>query len=409
MRHGCQFCAFLLSSTIVALSAHAQATRVRARTFDIAYEVNDAALPLDSVQLWYTQDEGQTWVEFGLDEDRQSPITFHAPDEGTFGFFLVMSNATGASSAAPTTGTPPQEEVLVDFTPPVVQLHALRTTSSLGETVVQIRWTAIDTQLSARPIEIAYRRPPDTRWVAIGGDPLANTGRYDWRVPDSFTGTVSVRVTVSDLGGHRADSETQTIEVGRSPATRVEPPPQTAPATGRDDATLAGSKRAKERIAKLLGEASAHRERGEYSQAVARLRDVIKLDPQRTEAFVEMGAALSGMGDHERAIGAYDLALKQNPNLRSALQGSALVYKEKNDFPAAAERLRTILRYNPHDAEVWMNLGDVAIYQGDEALARDCYTRASQINPKAVETIAEAQQRLALMLETSRGIKRTGK
>jgi len=409
MRHGCLFLALLLSTAIASPIANAQTARVRARAFDIAYEVNDTALPLDSVQLWYTQDDGQTWAEFGLDEDRQSPFAFHAPDEGAFGFFLVMSNATGSSSAAPSAGTAPQQRVLVDFTPPVVQLHPLRMTSSLGETVVQIRWTAIDTQLASRPIEIACRRPPDSTWSPMVADPLANTGRYDWRVPDSVTGTVALRVTVSDLGGHRADSETQNIEITRLPAVRIDPAPQASPAVARDDATLAGSKRAKERIAKLLAEAGAHRERGEYAQAVARLRDVVKLDPQRTEAFVEMGAVLTRMGDHDRALGAYEVALKQNPNLRSALQGSALVYKEKNDFPAAAERLRTILRYNPGDAEVWMNLGDVAIYQGDEALARECYTRATQIDPKATQTVAEAQQRLALMIETSRGTKRAPK
>ena len=56
-----------------------------------------------------------------------------------------------------------------------------------------------------------------------------------------------------------------------------------------------------------------------------------------------------------------------------------------------------------------MNLRDVAVYQGDEVLARDCYTRATNIDPTAAKTIAEAQQRLALMTETSRGLRPKGK
>ncbi len=444
MRHGCPILA--VTTLICALSpaASAQVQRLGVRAFDIEYYVNDDALPLDSVQLWYTQDDGGTWNEYGLDEDRQSPFPFHAPDEGTFGFFFVMSNTTGASSAAPAEGTPPQQRVLVDFTPPVVQLHPLRTTTSLGQTVVHIRWTAIDTQLTSRPIELAYRRPPDTAWQRIGSDPLANTGRYDWRLPDGISGALAVRVTVSDHGGHSADSEVQVIELpaiapGPSPVGRGEvavtgnaspegrggtKPSPLAPLPrgegelalipgpspeGRGEIALAGSKRAMERVGKLMGEAAEHRERGEYAQGVARLREAVKLDPQRTEAFAEMAGMLAKLGDYERALGAYEIALKQNPNLRSALQGSALVLKEKNDFQGAGERLRTILRYNPNDAEVWMNLGDVAIFQGDESLARDCYTRATQIDPKATQVISAAQQRLALMTETSRGAKRDSK
>jgi Tfp pilus assembly protein PilF len=46
------------------------------------------------------------------------------------------------------------------------------------------------------------------------------------------------------------------------------------------------------------------------------------------------------------------------------------------------------------------------VYQGDKVLARDCYTRATNIDPQADMTIAEAQQRLVLMttMKTFRGL-----
>src|SRR3990172_5274401 len=104
MRHGCPKVWIALCVAVGTLPASAQTPRVRTRTFDIEYHVNDEALPLDAVQLWYTQDDGKTWHDYGFDEDRQSPFEFHAPDEGSFGFFLVMTNSTGASSAAPAAG-----------------------------------------------------------------------------------------------------------------------------------------------------------------------------------------------------------------------------------------------------------------------------------------------------------------
>jgi len=57
-----------------------------------------------------------------------------------------------------------------------------------------------------------------------------------------------------------------------------------------------------------------------------------------------------------------------------------------------------------------MNLGGVAVYQGDEVLARDCYIRATNIDFHAAKTIAETLQRLDLMatMKTSRGLRPKG-
>lgn len=130
------------------------------------------------------------------------------------------------------------------------------------------------------------------------------------------------------------------------------------------------------------------------------------LDSQRTEAFALIADLLHPVGDLDRALNAYEIALKQRPNLRTAFQGAALVERDRVNFLAAVERLRTILSYNPNDSEMWMKFGDVMVYQGDEVLARDCYTRATNIDPQAAMAIAEARQPLASMttMNTSRGL-----
>ena len=146
----------------------------------------------------------------------------------------------------------------------------------------------------------------------------------------------------------------------------------------------------------------ALQDRGEYREGIIRLREAVKLDPHRAEAFAEMGAMLYRIGDSERALGAFELALRQDPNMRSALRGAAMLYRRRDDHPRAAALLRTILRRQPDDAEVWMNLGDVAVFQGDEILARECYTRASRVDPSAEGVIADARKRLDLMARASR-------
>ncbi len=403
-RHGCLF----LGTVVSGLSAFGspEPIPVHAETFDIDYHVNDAALPLASVQLWYTPDRGQTWRDYGGDPDRQSPITFSAPGEGLYGFYLIVTNAAGPSSSAPLNGAQPQLWAFVDSTAPVVQLHPLRQSTQLGKRILQVRWTAIDAHLGPRPVALSYESRPAQRWRAITPDPIANTGRYDWTIPDDVSGPVAVRVTVQDQGGHRTHSKPEVMELGGHLS-----PAGAAPDDVRlsiQDPAVPVSRPAAARAKRLFDEALRFRDRGLYAEGIARLREVVRLRPDWPEAFAEMADMLYRIGDPERALSAYQLALRHRPNMRSALRGSALVYRRQNDHTAAARSLRTILHNQPDDAETWMNLGDVAVYQGDELLARECYTRATQVDPRAPEIVAEARKRLDVMASVSRTYRPTG-
>ena len=411
IRHGSLFLAG--SAFLIAGVNGQEPVRVRARAFDIVYSVNDEALPLNAIHLWYSADHGASWHESGFDEDRQSPITFTAPQEGLYGFFLVVANSMGPSSMVPTRGTEAQLWAFVDFTPPIVQLHPVRQSTMLGQRVLQIRWTAIDSHFGSRPVGIAYQRLPDETWHSVTRDPLANSGRFDWRLPEDLSGPVSVRLSVTDQGGHRVNSERQVIEIPPAP---VEHPTHAAqPATlGSGTATSTvgrarlGPTQVNERAARLFSEALALRRRGEFRQGIAHLREAVKLNPRWAEAFAEMADMLYRIGDVDRALSAYKLALREQPTLRSAHRGAAIAYQQINDHTSAARHLRTILRSSPNDAEVWMNLGDIAVYQGDEVLARACYTRATRTDSSATQVIADARKRLSLMAEVSRKYRQTG-
>ncbi len=398
----------VLALWIVVLSSMALRARagdpvpVPMRVFDVEYTVPADAHPLSSVQLWYTTDSGATWHQYGHDEDRQSPITFHAPAEGAFGFYFVVTNATGSSAQTPGRGTPPQLQVFVDYTPPVVQLHDLRQTSSLGRRVVQVRWTAIDAHLPPRPVELLYRLPPAEIWEPLATEPLANTGRFDWVVPETLSGRVAVRVVVRDRGGNRSESADMSVELVPL-STSPDGVESTSVVEADGTRNAAPSQEAvRLRVEKLLVEGRALRERGDHRRAISRLREAVALDPQCTQAFDELGALLYRIGDLERAKSAYDIALRLDPTMRSALVGSADVLREQRSYGAAAERLRTVLRAHPQDADAWIRLGDLGIFQGDELLARECYLRAAKIDPQSTALVEEAQRRLLLMAEANR-------
>lgn len=370
------------------------APRVNTRVFEIDYDTDEAALPLESVQLWYTVDQGRSWHHYGADADRQSPMVFHAPSEGLFGFFFVLTNQAGSSSQPPGTSTKPQLEAFVDFTPPIVQVQPLRMTEVLGERLLQIRWTAVDQNFGSRPIELRFQFEGETEWRRVTDDPVANTGQFDWRLPPQVEGRIAVQIVASDLGGQWSTSVTEPFAI--APATRakeeVVPSSRSAPAVVPNL-----TPEARLRAAQLFAEGMHHRSQGDLPRAISRLREVVRLDPARADAFTEMGGMLSQRGDFERALAAFEVALQLEPNMRSALLGAARAQAQRNDLAGSSDRLRTLLRYYPNDAEAWLELGNMAVHRGDELLARDYYTRATQIDPTATQTIADAQRRLDIL------------
>ena len=354
-----------------------QVTRVRSRTFDIEYRISPAGEPLGSVRLWYTRDKGTTWQLYGQDEDRQSPVPFDAAEEGLYGFCIVATNAVGASGDEPQSGTQPQRWACVDFTPPVVQLHPPQVDPRAADNAtVSIRWTAIDAQFPPRPVSLSYRVAPDGQWQTIAGN-LANTGRYDWRVPADLPGRVVLRVAVLDRGGNRAEAA-RAFELAPAAQARGEADPADAEVVASLTSRIQTiDETARQRSRKLYDQGLWHRDRGERTLARARLRDALKLDPGFSIALVDLASLLYADGDYDAALEAYQLSLKQDPYLRSALEGVAKVHIARREFDQAGDKLWQIVRRDPEDTEAWL------------------HQRAATRDPTATETIERAQRRLA--------------
>ncbi len=368
--------------------------RVPQPRFDIAYDINDAARPLRTVELWYTLDEGQTWRLYGIDEDRVSPVTFTAEQEGLHGFYLLISNAAGVSGPPPTEATEPHFRAFVDHTPPVAQLQRptlVRRSRDLK--IVELRWSALDDHLGNRPIDLAYRTLPDGTWRDVQTN-LPNTGRYDWHIPVDLQGEVMFRMTVRDRGGHAVQCASKAIAIQAEPTPDPSMPEmlneEYTPLGDPPTPTAAEMQRARE----LLRKGRRHALQGEHALAAARLREALELDPRMPEALVELGGALYALNQFEPSVRAYDLALRQTPQDRSALEGIARSLMALNKHSAAEAKLLEIVESDPKDVETWLHLGDVAIYRGNEVAARDYYLKAATLRPEARSVADRARARL---------------
>ncbi len=399
MRHGCPLLLLVCSAVAAAATPptdeHSIA-RVQTRQFDIQYEINADARPLQSIELWYTFDGGATWQSYGLDPDNTPPVNVIAPQEGLCGLYIVATNAVGASGPTPSADTQPQQWVFIDFTPPVCQFHEPKVEQRAGKTVARLSWTAIDANLIDRPIDIACRALPDGAWRSIASH-LPNSGRYDWFVPDDCGRRLMFRLSVQDRGGHRSEAATGAVELAAAvaQADADHPDALAARAVGEPiDTARVPTRSERIRAQELTRKGTWHELRGEHELAVARLRDSLKLEPHAPDVLVNLGTALYALGRYEEAAGAIELSLRQRPENAAALDELAKTFIALQRYDAAEASLLKIVKQDPNATRAWLNLGDVAIYRGSEIDAREYYEKAATLQPQAADIVARARARL---------------
>jgi len=200
--------------------------------FDLAYEVEQKGPSgISRVDLWATRDEGRTWQRWSQHDGRETPIrvALDLPGnrklEGAYGFRLVPVSGAGLSDSAPTAGDAPEMRVIVDVTPPVIELFQPSSDPHALDTLV-IPWRAADDNFGDDPITIEWSEHPNGPWKPVTGGPadavvpvanvvggpiarLPNTGRFAWRVPATLpTHKVYLKVIARDQAGNTSEVTT---------------------------------------------------------------------------------------------------------------------------------------------------------------------------------------------------------
>lgn len=166
-------------------------------------------------------------------------------------------------------------------------------------------------------------------------------------------------------------------------------------------------------IETLHEQAEAAEAKGDLSTAIAKYRQILKLNPQLAPAYNNLGALYFKQGNFPKAAGVLKRALKVDPRMRSAsvLLGMSLLHmseykkarpsleaavKEKpsdvhaqmllvsdltklGDFKAAEDHLRRVVRLQANDQHAWYLLARIYIQLGQKALGK-----VNEINPHSV-------------------------
>jgi hypothetical protein len=130
------------------------------------------------------------------------------PEDGVYGFFLVVYSGAGLCKQEPRAGDAPQMRVEVDTTLPQAKLWGPAPSPHRKDTLL-LKWEATDNRLGDRPITLEWAENKDGPWQHVGGPQVPNTGSLDWVIPANVPPRVYLRLTVRDVAGNVAVAETQ--------------------------------------------------------------------------------------------------------------------------------------------------------------------------------------------------------
>lgn len=173
----------------------------------LEYQIEQAgASGIGRVEVYMTQDQGQSWKRLAEDGDKKSPAEFDLPGEGLFGVSLVISNGRGFGGTPPAQGETPQWCIEVDTTRPEVQITNVRTIAE-GGGAVDISWRASDKNMAADGIDVYYASSRQGPWKAVARG-LRNDGNYRWMPPSDVGTQAYLRVSARDQAGNSNIVET---------------------------------------------------------------------------------------------------------------------------------------------------------------------------------------------------------
>ena len=172
--------------------------------FLLTYDVDAIrAADIREVGLWMTHDGGRSWRKWAIDTDKQSPFAVKVPQEGIYGFRIVISSNDGINSRIPRGGEAADMWVRYDQKAPQLQITSVPYGRGPNAGKLVINWTAADEQLTLRPITLEYSHQAEGPWTKIETG-LRNTGSYVWKVPQHVPESIHLRVRARDTAGNHA-------------------------------------------------------------------------------------------------------------------------------------------------------------------------------------------------------------
>jgi Tfp pilus assembly protein PilF len=132
----------------------------------------------------------------------------------------------------------------------------------------------------------------------------------------------------------------------------------------------------------------------EMTSAAHHFREVTRLDPLRAGAFINLGAVLNVLNQHDEAITVLRRAIQLDPQRVESYYNLGLVYRRKGQNDLALQAYREAIRVNPRMVDAHLNLANLYFEKQNYRSAIQHYEEALKVRPgwdKALDGLTQAK------------------
>ena len=131
-------------------------------------------------------------------------------------------------------------------------------------------------------------------------------------------------------------------------------------------------------------QANIHKQLKKYDTAITYFEKAIKLNPNFSEAYNNLGNVKKRIGKIDEAISCFKKAIQLKDNNILAYFNLANTYKENRYFNELIETYEKILSFNQNDIKTLYNLGSVYLFLGDISKGKNFFKKIIKINKNHV-------------------------
>jgi tetratricopeptide (TPR) repeat protein len=111
---------------------------------------------------------------------------------------------------------------------------------------------------------------------------------------------------------------------------------------------------------------------------------VLKIDPNHSQALNNIGVIFKGLGENQKAKECYEKAIKINPNYVDVYYNLGKIFQRLSDLQKAKDCYEKAIKIDPNYADAHNNLGIIFKELGNFQKAKYCYEKAIGIDPNYV-------------------------
>lgn len=184
---------------------------VNTKQFSINFTLQDVGKSGVKIIELYWLTPARRWLHDPGADSPKSPCRVTAESEGVYGIRLRAISGVDLADEPPTTVAPPQIWVIVDLTPPEINLYPPQIGRGSRAGIVSFKWSVRDENPAPRKVRLSYSSTdgPDAGQWRVLAKGLDTSGTHEWKMPSDAPYRFYVRIEAEDLAGNVSRQDTQ--------------------------------------------------------------------------------------------------------------------------------------------------------------------------------------------------------